>query len=102
MKGVVNIRNTIFNHFESHFKFRNVDRLGVDNLNFKSLSVMNRGDLVKLVSLKKVKHAIWDYKNFKSSGSDGINFGFTKNFWVDLKDDLMYFFFFLIFIRVAN
>jgi hypothetical protein len=34
---------------------------------------------------------VWDCDNFKSLGPDGINFGFFKDFWVDLKGDVMRF-----------
>jgi len=78
--------------FFHHFKFCNVNRSQVDNLKFKSLSGLNKGDLVKPFSLKEVKHAVWDYDKFKSPESDKINFGFIKDFLVELKDDLMQFF----------
>lgn len=29
--------------------------------------------------------------SYKSSGPDGINFGFVKDFWIELKDDIMRF-----------
>jgi hypothetical protein len=45
-----------------------------------------------MCSLKEVKQAVWNCDKFKSPGPGGINFGFAKNFWVDLKDDLMFFF----------
>jgi len=36
-------------------------------------------------------HAVWDCDSFKSPGPDGINFGFIKQFWVELKDDFFRF-----------
>jgi hypothetical protein len=34
---------------------------------------------------------MWDCDSSKSQGSDGINSGFFKDFWVELKDDIMRF-----------
>jgi len=55
MEGVENVRSVVFHHFESHFKAGNMNRPGVDNLNFKSLRGLNRGDLVKPFFLEEVK-----------------------------------------------
>lgn len=82
MEGVGNVRSFFY-----HFKFGNVKRSGVDNLKFKSLSGLNKGDLVKPFSLEEVKHAVWNCDKFKSTVTDEINLGFIKNFWVKLKDD---------------
>ena len=41
--------------------------------------------------LEEVKQAIWDCDSFKSPGQDDINFGFIKQFWLELKDDFMRF-----------
>jgi len=43
------------------------------------------------VSVKEVKVAIWDCDSFKSPDPDGINFDFIKDFWLDLKEDIMRF-----------
>lgn len=34
---------------------------------------------------------MWDCDNYKSPGPDGVNFGFVKEFWYDLKEDVMRF-----------
>jgi hypothetical protein len=34
---------------------------------------------------------VWDCESYKSSGPDGVNFGFIKDFWQELKDDFMRF-----------
>ena len=34
---------------------------------------------------------VWNSDSFKIPGSDGINFGLIKEFWVDLKDDFIRF-----------
>ncbi|GAU37415.1 hypothetical protein TSUD_361200 [Trifolium subterraneum] len=67
VEGVVPIREAVVSHFASHFKAVRIDRLGVDNLSFKQLNPM------------------------ESPGLDGINFGFIKDFWNELKGDIMRF-----------
>jgi hypothetical protein len=42
-------------------------------------------------SVDGVKAAVWDCDSFKSPEPDGVNFGFIKEFWHVLKEDLMRF-----------
>ena len=39
----------------------------------------------------EVKVAVWDCDSFKSPGPDGVNIGFIKDFWEDIKGDVMRF-----------
>ncbi|GAU49699.1 hypothetical protein TSUD_181970 [Trifolium subterraneum] len=64
LEGVAPIRRAVFSHFVSHFENTNMGRLGVGNLQFKS---------------------------YKSPGPGGINFGFIKDFWDELRGDVMRF-----------
>jgi hypothetical protein len=41
---------------------------------------------------EEIRRVVWDYDNFKSSGSNGVNFGFIKEFWHDLKANYIYIF----------
>ena len=47
--------------------------------------------MVKLFSVEKVKIAVWDCDNYKCQVPDGITFGFIKDFWDILWDDVMRF-----------
>jgi len=47
--------------------------------------------LTKPFCLDEIKAAVWDCDNFKSTGLDGIHMGFIKDFWSEMKDDLMRF-----------
>ena len=42
--------------------------------------------------MTEVKAAAWDCDSYKCTGPDGITFGFIKDFWGMLKDDVMRFF----------
>jgi hypothetical protein len=91
LEGVHPIRQAVYTHFANHFKTRNMARPGVENLVFNRLSVAERNSLTKPFSEAEVKVAIWDCDSFKSPGPDGINFGFFKDFWLELKGDVMRF-----------
>ncbi|CAJ2672096.1 unnamed protein product [Trifolium pratense] len=91
LEGVEPIRQAVFSHFESHFKASNVNRPGVDDLQFKRLNHVENGSLIKPFTEVEVKSAVWDCDSFKSPGPDGINFGFIKDFWAELRGDIMRF-----------
>ncbi|GAU26985.1 hypothetical protein TSUD_290350 [Trifolium subterraneum] len=52
-EGVQPIRQAVLEHFASHFKARNVDRPGVENLHFRGLTMMEGGSLTKPFSLEE-------------------------------------------------
>jgi hypothetical protein len=91
VEGVQPIRNAVYSHFAGHFQSTNVDRPSVANMQFRSLSVAEGVGLIKLFSMEEVKEVVWDCDSFKSPGPDGINFGFIKDFWIDMKDEIMRF-----------
>ena len=91
VEGVQNVREAVFHHFSSHYKATDWVQPGVEDLSFCRLSVAELGTLVCPFTLEEVKQAIWDCDSYKSPGPDGINFGFIKQFWPELKDDFMRF-----------
>ncbi|GAU35629.1 hypothetical protein TSUD_30470, partial [Trifolium subterraneum] len=91
LEGVTPIRQAVFLHFASHFKAMNVERPGVENLRFKRLPQLESSSLTKPFSEEEVKSAMWDCDSYKSPVPDGINFGFIKDFWAELRGDVMRF-----------
>ncbi|CAJ2652040.1 unnamed protein product [Trifolium pratense] len=91
LEAVNPIRQAVFSHFASHFKNSNMERPGVDNLQFKRLNHVECSSLIKPFTEAEVKSAVWDCDSFKSPGPDGINFGFFKDFWTELRGDVMRF-----------
>jgi exonuclease III len=91
VEGVQGIRETVFNYFSNHFKSRGFRRPCIDGLNFRRLSLAEGGTLTKPFSLEEVKQAVWDCDSYKSPGPDGVSFGFVKECWNLLKDDLFRF-----------
>jgi hypothetical protein len=61
----------------------------VDNLLLKQLNLVECGSLTKHFAEAKVKVAVWDCDSFKIPCPDGIHFGLFKDFWEELKGDIM-------------
>jgi len=91
IEGLEPVRHAIFTHFAQHFKSQNVVRPSVSNLQSRSLSMIDGGRLIKPFSMDEFKEAMWGCDSFKIPGPDGVNFGFIKEFWIELKDDIMRF-----------
>ena len=91
VEGVHPIRNVVFSHFKEHFAAQEVLRPGVENLLFKNLSNAKGSGLIKPFSEGEVNVAVWDCDSFKSLCSNGVNFGFIKEFCEDIKGDVMRF-----------
>ncbi|CAJ2667239.1 unnamed protein product [Trifolium pratense] len=68
-----------------------MERPGVENLQFKRLNHIECCSLIKPFTEAEVKSAVWDCDSYKSPGPDGINFGFFKDFWTELRGDVMRF-----------
>ena len=91
VEGVDNVRNAVYSHFSTHFQRRPLQRPCMDSLAFRSLSTGEGAALTRPFSVDEVRRAVWDCKNYKSPGPDVINFGFIKEFWDTLQDDVMRF-----------
>jgi hypothetical protein len=84
------VEAAVFSHFSAHFQNRRVSRPRMDGIQFWSLSCRQGAGLIKPSSFDEVKAAVWDCDNFKCPGPDGITFGFIKDFWDILKNDVMH------------
>jgi len=91
VEGVDNVRNSVFSHFQSHFRSSSLSRPTMGNMEFKALSGREGAGLIKKFTVEEVKVAVWDCDSYKCPGPDGVSFGFIKYFWDILKDDLMRF-----------
>jgi len=75
--------------FANHFKESNDERPRAGDLQFQSLFMVEGSELVVSFNELEVKNVVCDCDSIKSPGPDGLNFGFIKDFWVDIKDDVM-------------
>jgi len=71
------------------FKESNDERPRVGDLQFQLLFMVKGSELVISFNELEVKNVACDCDSIKSPGPDGLNFGFIKDFWVDIKDDVM-------------
>ncbi|GAU41930.1 hypothetical protein TSUD_139160 [Trifolium subterraneum] len=69
LEGVTPIRQAVLSHLASHFKVINVERPGVDHLQFKRLTQIESSSLTKPFSEDEVKSAVWDCDSYKSPDS---------------------------------
>ncbi|XP_024626681.1 uncharacterized protein [Medicago truncatula] len=70
IEGVEPVRQTVFQHFQNHFKRNTQVRPDIGGLVFKSLSGTEGADLVKPFLMEEIKAAVWDCDSFKSPGPD--------------------------------
>jgi len=91
IEGVDNVRKAVFSHFSTHFQASFAQLPSIEGLQFSLLSHREGASLVKPFSVEEVKNAVWDCDNYKCPGPDGITFGFIKDFWDILRDDVMHF-----------
>jgi hypothetical protein len=91
VKGVSNVKESVFSHFADHFRNVNMTCPRDTYLNFCTLSYMEGVTLVKPFCFEEVKATVWDCHNFKCPGPDGVNFVIIKEFLIDMKDDIVRF-----------
>jgi hypothetical protein len=88
IKGVSEIKGAIVDHFQDHFSARGVRPIPA-NMEFKKINNAEREELVQEFSEDEVRMAVWECDSSKSPGPDGVNFGFVKEFWDEVKDDFI-------------
>jgi len=91
VEGVENVRSAVFTHFRTQFQPTEHQRPNMEALDFRTLSYNEGARLVRPFTMEEVKAAVWDVDSFKCPGPDGITFGFIKDFWDMLQDDVMRF-----------
>jgi hypothetical protein len=88
LREVDEIKNTIVDHFQNHFSARGI-RPVPGNMNFKRVDNFENEKLVEEFTEEGVRSAVWECESTKRPGPDGVNFGFIKEFWEDIKDDFI-------------
>ena len=91
VEGVSEVQEAVFNHFQQHFASPNTHRPRAENLRFQMLYYEEGVSLTMPFGVDEIKEVVWDCESFKSPGPDGIHTGFIKDFWPELKDDILRF-----------
>jgi hypothetical protein len=91
VEDVSNVRMAVFNHFSNHYKATEVVHPRATDLHFRTLSIREWAAITKPFSMEELKNTVWDCDSYKCPSPDSGNFGFIKDFWLDMKEDLMHF-----------
>lgn len=86
------VKSSIHDHFKRQFSWDRLDRPTLKRCVFKSIDDLDNKSLIAPFSEAEVRNAVWDCGSNKSPGPDGFTFGFIKEMWSTLKNDIMRFF----------
>jgi hypothetical protein len=59
------------------------------DLNFRKFTYREGAALMRPFSMEELKTMVWDCDSYKCPGPDGVNLGFIKDFWEDMKVELL-------------
>ncbi|GJV40040.1 RNA-directed DNA polymerase, eukaryota, reverse transcriptase zinc-binding domain protein [Tanacetum coccineum] len=82
------VKREFFLHFSKRFDKPMEHRAIVDMCYPRSLLIDQQEDLERVVTKEEVKRAVWDCGTDKSSGPDGFTFGFYRQFWMTIENDV--------------
>nr|GEW97297.1 putative RNA-directed DNA polymerase, eukaryota, reverse transcriptase zinc-binding domain protein [Tanacetum cinerariifolium] len=84
----VEVKWEFFQHFSDRFSEPITNRASID-MNFpNTLSLEQKEDPERNISMEEVKKAVWDCGMDKSPGPDGYTFGFYRRFWSIIEHDV--------------
>ena len=75
--------------FEARFNATKDLGVRLDEVEFKTLILMDNEGLVAGFTEKEIKDAVWQCEGSKSPGPDGFNFNFIRKSWDFVKEVLM-------------
>ncbi|CAI8598592.1 unnamed protein product [Vicia faba] len=76
VKDVCGVNEAIKNHFEARFHKCFMPRPRLQNINFKSLSIVDRDRVEEVFSEEEIKRVVFEGDGDKSPGPDGFNLVF--------------------------
>ncbi|GJT60041.1 hypothetical protein Tco_1003574 [Tanacetum coccineum] len=82
------IESHAFEYFVGHYKESNHHLPRFHNDLFLKLDISEAGNLEAKFTMDELKEAVWSCSSIKSSGPDGFNFMFLKQYWDILKFSL--------------
>ncbi|GKB97733.1 putative RNA-directed DNA polymerase, eukaryota, reverse transcriptase zinc-binding domain protein [Tanacetum coccineum] len=82
------VKREIFHHFSTRFDKPPDERAVLDMEFPRSLSLEQQIDLEREVTKEELKKAVWDCGTDKSPGPDGFTFGFYRQFWPIIENDV--------------
>nr|GEW82759.1 RNA-directed DNA polymerase, eukaryota, reverse transcriptase zinc-binding domain protein [Tanacetum cinerariifolium] len=83
-----NVKLEFLHHFRNRFDKPTDNRVHID-MNFpKSITIDQQMDLECAVSKEELERAVWECGTDKSPGPDGFSFGFYRQFWSSIENDV--------------
>nr|GEU41238.1 RNA-directed DNA polymerase, eukaryota, reverse transcriptase zinc-binding domain protein [Tanacetum cinerariifolium] len=83
-----NVKLEFLHHFRNRFDKPTDNRVHID-MNFpKSITIDQQMDLECAVFKEELKRAVWECGTDKSPGPDGSSFGFYRQFWSSIENDV--------------
>nr|GEX71075.1 RNA-directed DNA polymerase, eukaryota [Tanacetum cinerariifolium] len=83
-----NVKLEFLHRLRNRFDKPTDNRVHID-MNFpKSITIDQQMDLECAVSKEELKRAVWECGTDKSPGPDGFSFGFYKQFWSSIENDV--------------
>ncbi|GJW23891.1 RNA-directed DNA polymerase, eukaryota [Tanacetum coccineum] len=84
----IRVKDEFFQHFSSRFDKPNARRAHIEMRYPKTITCDQQADLERDVSNEEIKRAVWDCGTDKSPGVDGFSFGFYRQFWYLIENDV--------------
>nr|GEX11475.1 RNA-directed DNA polymerase, eukaryota [Tanacetum cinerariifolium] len=82
------IKDTFFQFYKDNFQAQDSQVLFPNLPHSGTLNSTDRDYLERLVSLEKIKEAVWDCRSSKAPGPDGFSFAFMKKYWDIIQKDM--------------
>nr|GEV17373.1 RNA-directed DNA polymerase, eukaryota, reverse transcriptase zinc-binding domain protein [Tanacetum cinerariifolium] len=83
-----NVKLEFLHHFRNRFDKPTDNRVHID-MNFPNfITIDQQMDLECAVSKEELKRAVWECGTDKSPGPDGFSFGFYRQFWSSIENDV--------------
>jgi len=84
----LDIRRKVVDYFTTHVANERWERPRLDGMNFGRNSQGKNGLLIAPFNMAKIKVVVRESEGSKSSGPDGFNFAFVKEFWYLIKNEV--------------
>lgn len=92
VEDVMGIKRAMKGHFEKLYREESVNRLILEGIHFKQVSMEENEMLTTPFSIDEVKEVVWECDGNKRPGPDGFNFNFIRSCWEIISPKIMKFF----------
>ncbi|GJY06814.1 RNA-directed DNA polymerase, eukaryota, partial [Tanacetum coccineum] len=83
------VKNEFFEHFKNRFEHTDQSGIRLQRDFGKTITVEQKEFLESEVSKEEIKRAVWDCGIDKAPGPDGFTFGFYRQYWSIIENDVV-------------